>query len=264
PISANSRTKDWAFLSHAWQQTEFENILLKTIVRTREKEFIDVLNEIRIARPTSLARDFLNSKTEPFVEDYDGTCLFPRRQQTDGFNIKKLAQIDSAPRIFPTKYEGRKEAIESLKKQAPIPPVLELKIGALVMLRQNDPAYRFINGTTGHVIDIETDRISIELKNKRVIEVEPSEFSLLDADGEVAASAFNFPLCLAYALTIHKAQGTTLDEALIDLRNLWEPGQAYVALSRLSSSDGLKLIGWDESSILADEQVTRFYENIER
>ncbi|HLG20667.1 MAG TPA: helicase C-terminal domain-containing protein [Bdellovibrionota bacterium] len=76
-------------------------------------------------------------------------------------------------------------------------------------------------------------------------------------------SATNFPLTLAYATTIHKAQGATLDSMVCDLRRLWEPGQAYVALSRLRSGDGLTLTGWDESSIRVDPSVVEFHRRLE-
>jgi ATP-dependent exoDNAse (exonuclease V) alpha subunit len=90
-------------------------------------------------------------------------------------------------------------------------------------------------------------------------EIEPASFSILNAEGVEVASAKNFPVNLAYATTIHKSQGMTLDRVLIDLRNLWEPGQAYVALSRIRSGSGLSLLGWSASSIRMDGAVSAFY-----
>jgi ATP-dependent DNA helicase PIF1 len=130
------------------------------------------------------------------------------------------------------------------------------------MIRVNDPALRYVNGSLGTIQEIEEDHLVIELKNKNTVEIEPTAFSLLDAQGEVLATAINFPVMLAYATTIHKAQGATLDRMVCDLRQLWEPGQAYVALSRLRSGDGLTLVGWDESSIRVDPQVVEFYRTL--
>ena len=92
--------------------------------------------------------------------------------------------------------------------------------------------------------------------------MEKMQFSLMDAEGIVKASVIQFPLILAYATTIHKSQGATLDELWCDLSSLWEPGQAYVALSRLKAAEGLYIVRWNEKSIITDPQVTRFYKQI--
>ena len=84
----------------------------------------------------------------------------------------------------------------------------------------------------------------------------------LDDEGEEAAFATNFPVTLAYASTIHKMQGTTVDRMHVSLRSLWEPGQAYVALSRARSGKAITIMGWDPSSIRADAAVQQFYEQI--
>ena len=135
------------------------------------------------------------------------------------------------------------------------------------MIRVNDPSYKFVNGSLGHIIDIDEQAektvLHIQLLNKRIVEIEKMHFSVLDAEGEPIATAENFPLTLAYATTIHKSQGMTVDRMCVDLRRLWEPGQAYVALSRLRSGAGLNLLGWSPSSIQVDKQVTRFYEGLE-
>jgi ATP-dependent DNA helicase PIF1 len=130
------------------------------------------------------------------------------------------------------------------------------------MFVQNDPQKRWVNGTKGTVVDIEADKITVEKDRGRHVTVEKTQFSLQDADGRTVASVINFPLTLAYATTIHKSQGATLDEIWVDLSRLWEPGHAYVALSRLRSGDGLKLLGWSPRSIITDPEVTKFYQNL--
>lgn len=92
---------------------------------------------------------------------------------------------------------------------------------------------------------------------------EKQQFSYLDADGQIVASVIQFPITLAYATTIHKSQGATLDELWCDLSNLWEPGQAYVALSRLRFSKGLKILRWSPNSIKVDPFVRQFYSAME-
>jgi ATP-dependent DNA helicase PIF1 len=139
---------------------------------------------------------------------------------------------------------------------------LRLKVGAEVMFIQNDPNKRWVNGTRGTVVQIEDDKIIVEKLKGRDVTVEKQQFSYLDADGNVVASVIQFPLVLAYATTIHKSQGATLDELWCDLSNLWEPGQAYVALSRLRYGRGLKILRWNARSIKMDPQVQMFYSSI--
>ncbi|MBI3555416.1 MAG: hypothetical protein HY074_04035 [Deltaproteobacteria bacterium] len=105
---------------------------------------------------------------------------------------------------------------------------------------------------------ITTSLLHIELLDGYTVELEPLSFEMLDADGKRVASATNFPITLAYAATIHKAQGATLARMHVDLKNLWEPGQAYVALSRVRRGDDMFINGWNPRSIRTDAAVTRF------
>ena len=155
------------------------------------------------------------------------------------------------------------DPIETLKKQAPVPEALEIKQDAYIMMQQNDPRGRWVNGSTGWVRDIQEDKIFVELVNGSHVKVMKSAFSLVDADGETLAEVVNFPIQLAYATTIHKSQGQTFDRAVIFLKGLWEPGQAYVALSRLRSLDGLYLADWTPQSFRVDPQVALFYKQFQ-
>jgi len=262
PITSYGLKKDWAFLSDAWIRSEFHPLILKTVVRTDDREFIDVLNSVRQGIVTDTVTKYLNSKVNDFQQDYKGTCLFPLRKTTEAYNTKRLNEIDTKLFSFTTKYTGKKIYREALKKSAPIPQELLVKESAYIMTRINDPQYRYINGSTGHILEINDNTILIRLNNSREIEIAKTTFLLLNADGEEVASATNFPINLAYATTIHKSQGATMTELMIDLQKLWEPGQAYVALSRLENGDGLKLNAWNASSIKADLQVQQFHDNL--
>ena len=149
-------------------------------------------------------------------------------------------------------------------KSAPVPAQLKIKIGAQVMFIQNDMQKRWINGTRGRVMQIDLDKIIVKKENGREVTVDKSSFALQDADGNIVASAIQFPLNLAYATTIHKSQGATLDDLWCDLSALWEPGHAYVALSRLRDPEGLKLINWNARSIIVDPKVIDFYQRIQK
>ena len=261
PIS-RGKEKEWCFLSKAWARSEFKKVVLKEVKRTDDLAFLEVLEDIRWGRNSEKVTLFLNERLAAAGEvDRNVPHVFPRRAQTDAFNRARLGEIEREARLYPTEYGGKDIYIERLKRDAPIPEVLELKQGALVMLRVNDPKQRYVNGTVGLVEELE-DEVLLVRMGRRVIEIEPFSFTILDDEGEEAAYASNFPVTLAYASTIHKVQGTTLERCHISLRALWEPGQAYVALSRARSGDGITLMDWDPSSIRADLAVQAFYERV--
>ena len=239
PVNANGEAKDWAFLHPAWEKTDFRTAMLQTVVRTKEPEFLHVLNLVRRGIITDEVVQFLNGKvTEPDLH-FDGTRLFPHRATAEAHNLERLNELPSSLHRFTTHYTGVEPYISMLKKNAPIPDVLLLKEGALIMLRKNDQYLRWVNGSLGHLTRINAGSLEIALLDGQHIAVGKEDFSLLNADGKEVATAWNFPVNLAWATTIHKAQGASLDRLMVDLSQLWEPGQAYVALSRVRSSDGL-------------------------
>lgn len=248
----------WAFLDPVWNWSMFERQHLQTQVRCQDPEYMRVLAKVREGVVDEDVAKYLNERTGPIETEFEGTRLFPRRDQTERFNEMRLADLPGEEKIFETLTSGSARGIESLLKQAPIPKTLRLKEGSLVMIRQNDPMGRWVNGTTGHVRRIQPAKLSIELLNGRWIDLEKATFSLLDGEGETIAALINFPVNLAWATTIHKAQGSTLDRMAVDISRLWEPGQAYVALSRLTSGSELRIARWDPSSIRVDPQVIEF------
>lgn len=262
PVSQKGE-KPWVFNSPYWNRSQFQSQKLSTVIRSEDHEYTTILNQIRMGHITQDVQNFLDRHTDENYHDPLKTHLFSRRSHVNQFNESRLNEIPEDEIEFPTLYVGSTMAIEQIKKQAPIPETLKLKRGALVMIRVNDPQYRFVNGSVGQIIDMDKNTLTIELKKKgRIVDLEKTKFSLLDGDGNEIAVAENFPINLAYATTIHKSQGATLDDIVCDLRNLWEPGQAYVALSRLRSAQGLQLLGWDTDSIFCDEQVEAFYEKL--
>jgi len=258
PVTRTS-TRDWAFGSEVWERSGFQICQLSHNQRVQDNEFLDVLADVRYGRVTRKVFDFLSERVRPHDEDASGTRLFGRREASEQFNQKKLAEIREEEVTTEAIYIGSEKHVETLMKMAPVPPKLTLKIGCKVIFLQNDPQKRWINGTRGTVAKIEVDKITVKKEMGREVSVEKSSFSLQDAEGNITATAIQFPLALAYATTIHKSQGATLDELWCDLRSLWEPGQAYVALSRLRTAEGLKLVGWNPRSIIVDPKVLDFY-----
>ncbi len=262
PVSQRGRSKDWAFQDESWARTEFVPAILKTIMRTTDSRFLEALNHVRKGRLTPAVARFLDERRSSGQEDGATTRLFAHRDTTDDYNRKKLESVEGELHSFQSVYSGAEKAVEDLKRFAPIPDVIHLKEGALVMIRQNDPRGRWVNGSLGHVREIRRERLRIQLHEGYEVELDPTSFTLLDAEGNEVAAARNFPVNLAYATTIHKSQGMTLDRVVVDLKSLWEPGQAYVALSRARSSEGLFVSDWSPASIQADPTVTSFHRRL--
>lgn len=260
PVNKNG-PRSWCFKHPVWQRAQFQNAFLTTNHRTHDAEFLKILGDVREGKVTDRVQDFLNDKMKTHDESDTGIRLFPYRKQSEDFNRRQLQKINTESFIFPTMYWGDEGRIEKMKDSFPIPEALELKVGAEVIFTQNDPQKRWINGTQGIIQEIKDKRITVQKKSGRDVTVDPVSFDLMNAEGEIVMSATQFPLNLGYATTIHKSQGATLDKVWCDLSQLWEPGQAYVALSRLRDSAGLNLIKWSTSSIRADQEVIRFYQD---
>ncbi len=269
PVTMAGKKRDWCFQHEVWKKTNFLIYQLKYNQRVQESEYLEVLDQIRRGKLDDKGRNFLNSRVRNHDEDEPGTRLFPRREQSEFYNQKKLKEINQDEFAIPSIYFGEEKFITSLKKNAPVAEELKLKKDCRVLFLKNDAQKRYVNGTRGTVVEIESDHIIVkkDLRDRagfgREIKVEKMQFSLLDPDGNIKASVIQFPLALAYATTIHKSQGATIDELWCDLSSLWEPGQAYVALSRLRDSSGLHIVRWSERSIITDPAVSLFYSQID-
>lgn len=262
PVTRQGNRREWAFQSRTWQRSGFVTFWLNHNHRVYDTEFLEILSQIRTGVITDQVKDYLDTRTRENDTDDKGPRLFPRREQVEKFNQMELAELPGETKEFDSIYFGKNRSIDHLMKSGPIPQKLVLKVGCRVLFVQNDPQKRWVNGTRGTVVEIESDKITVEKENWRHVTVERAQFSFLDGDGNVVASVINFPLVLGYATTIHKSQGATLEDLWVNLSHLWEPGQAYVALSRLRSGSGLKLLDWSPKSFLVDPHVIHFYKSI--
>ena len=264
PVNMYGSKKDWCFLDPSWQASGFESVELLHNMRTDDDQFVHLLSDLRQGKMTKELNEFLSERMREAPEDEDIVHLYPLKSKVESYNLDKLDKIEDAPVKFETIYEGDKRYLDNLKRSAPVPEELVFKIGAFVMVRQNDPMGRFVNGSLGYIRDIFSEEIEVELLNGRFIRLEKTNFSFQDAEGDTVAIARNFPLSLAYATTIHKAQGTSLDRMRVDMAGLWEPGHAYVALSRAKDPNQLYVEGWDLKSVRVAKEVLSFYESFQR
>lgn len=267
PIVGRGQEVSWAFEGDVWRRSNFKIGVLNEIVRTSDPEFSNYLNLIRWGVYDNRVYEFLRSRFHETVpEDFQGTRLYAHRKTVGDINEMMLEKLPGEVIRIETKFFGNESYRKSLTNSMPIPETLCLKIGALVMVRKNALDLSYCNGTLGIVSSINPteDLISItSIANGKEIWLSKTNFDWCDGHGNVALTAKNFPLCLAWATTIHKAQGATIDRVSVDLRGVWESGQSYVALSRVRSMDQLHIEGWGADSIKVDPKVIQFYRNLE-
>ncbi|MFL1731899.1 AAA family ATPase [Moraxella oculi] len=272
PVSMKDETKKerFAFMSQAWLDADFQTCYLSEQHRqsTNEERGVfgvslnDILNQIREQNISNEAVNALRA-TEHNDIAMNRTRLYTHNANVDEVNQSELDRIQAKTQEFFASSFGEKNLAEMLKKSVRAPEKLTLKVGAKVMFVKNNPNLGVSNGTLGKVVDfvqVADDHGSpvypkVLLNNGNMVIAEPDEWIMENGDGELLASYTQVPLCLAWAMTVHKSQGMTLDAAEIDLTRTFEMGQGYVALSRLKSLSGLKLLGFNQKSLLLDAWV---------
>ena len=187
----------------------------------------------------------LLARTEiPLADDTQLTELHTVNVDVDRINQLRLAQLPGDEVIYECHTTGSANYVENLQRSVLAPSTLTLKQGALVMAVKNDTARRYVNGSIGTVVDFEpgTDYPVVDFINGKTVTMQPDTWELRDGDKK-RASISQIPLRLAWAITVHKSQGMTLDAARMDLRKAFVEGMGYVALSRVKSIDHLYLVG---------------------
>ncbi len=251
PVSSSGRTVEFAFDSEAWQVIAPTVCYLTEQHRQEDGIFLDLLAAIRRndcdETHVEVIRERLTSLEE--LPD-DMTRLFPHNKNVDTINISELKKLPGKSRVFLMAARGPATLSDALIRGCISPERLELKEGAVVMFTKNNPQLGFVNGTLGSVIGF--DSVSkyplVETHEGRRILVEPMEWSISEGD-EVLAKITQLPLKLAWAMTIHKSQGVSLDAAVMDLSQAFEFGQGYVALSRVRRLSGVHLLGINQRAL---------------
>lgn len=217
----------------------------------------DILNQIRSQTVSQSAiNTLLATANQPISDNH--TRLYTHNTNVDKINQGELDKLDGKVHEFNALTFGEPALLETLKKNVRTPETLSLKKGAKVMFIKNNANENVYNGTLGEVVDFVKDSEGdwlpkVQLDDNRQLIVTHETWSIDDEDGSPLASFSQIPLCLAWAITIHKSQGMTLSSAEIDLSKTFEMGQGYVALSRVRSLDGLRLLGMNQKSLLLDE-----------
>jgi hypothetical protein len=189
--------------------------------------------------------------------------LHTHNKDVDSINEVRLKQIPEKEFVFKMLIQGKASLVENLIKSCLSPEILKLRLGAKVIFTKNSTEGEYVNGTLGTVVELESFKIVVETKDGKRINLKQEEWKYED-DGKALARISQYPLRLAWAITVHKSQGMSLDEAVLNLSETFEYGQGYVALSRLRSLDGLHLLGYNPKSLQVNGAICEFDEKIRK
>ena len=254
------------FDAHVLRHIKCEKCNLTTIFRQTEEDFIKALLELREGNVSQVSACLFDKRyTENPVPPDRRTTLVPTNARADKLNDQALEALPGDPVVFETRTQGH--VSDSQMASSKYPQVLQLKIGARVMLLKNSlPTY--CNGTIGTVWDITEEIVTVEATDGRTFRVgrDVIEFTRNQLNKNtdlveriVVGSISQFPMKLAWGITIHKGQGQTLDDVYVDLNGIFAEGQAYTALSRVRTKAGLHLLNhFNASQVISNPSVLRW------
>lgn len=258
PINrGDSRAGGFVVNSEVWQELQPTICYLEEQHRQDDEVLLDILNALRAGELRRHHAEKLLARTEVYPEDLDQlTELHTVNIDVDSLNSAKLAQIDEDEITYSQTTTGAASYVESLQRSVLAPAALKLKKGALVMAVKNSPDRKYANGSLGTVVgfEVHTEYPIVAFKNGKEVSMVPDTWELRDGEKK-RASITQIPLRLAWAITVHKSQGMTLDAARIDLRRAFVEGMGYVALSRVKNLDSLYLAGINQMALRVSEDA---------
>lgn len=261
----------FVFETDAWKQAVTTIIELTEIFRQTNSDFVSLLQRVRRGAITDEDHKTLLSRLNVKLPSTNGilpTRLHTHRKSVDSDNEKALAALPGEEVSFVAVDDKiEKAAYDQLQKNCLAPANLVLKRGAQVMLLKNLNPPHLVNGSRGIVIDFIKNKDGVTepqvlFDNGLKIVVEKAVWKIERHKNVVVAMRTQTPLCLAWAFSVHKCQGMTIDKAEIDISGCWDPGQAYVALSRCTSLEGMRLLGYNRFAIKASDKVKEFYQSL--
>lgn len=251
PVTRGGETR-FAFESAAWINANLKICYLTEQHRQADPVFTDLLRSMRFGKITNQHRALLQSRLS---SSESPVHLFTHNENVDQMNLEKLAQLPGEEKVYPMRESGNPKVVEILKRNCLSPEQLRLKVGAMVMFTANKPNLGFVNGSVGVINHLGHDGPVVKLLDGPTVYPEHHSWKHLGSNKEVVASINQFPLRLAWAITVHKSQGMSLDTASIDLSRAFEYGHGYVAISRVRSLEGLHLAGISENAYMVNPKV---------
>jgi len=247
----------FAFESGEWEEFNFSKVELTHVYRTDDVEFIELLNNVRFGYIDESIHNHLNEFIKPLPEDLsEFTFLFGKNNSAHRHNKTQLAYIDNElfvkeAQIIKHQKSAKDVEVDRFMNDARIEKELELKIGSPVLFTRN--SWNYFNGERGMVINIDASYVYVQKSDNVVVKLESVAQSkamwkekTIDGKKEMIEenlfSVYQFPIKLAFAITIHKSQGMSIEDLIIETNEIFAPSQFYVALSRSSNPLRLNLI----------------------
>ncbi|GAC1498979.1 MAG: hypothetical protein NVS1B10_01230 [Candidatus Saccharimonadales bacterium] len=259
PVSRNRDDFDFINLSDAWHELDLKVCYLSEQHRqSRADNLLKILEAIRDEQIEEIHLEFIEDSLHriPDAETVI-TRLYAHNIDVDTINIRHLEQLPGKTKVYEMLTKGNSSKLEQLTRSLLAPAKLELKVGAEVMFVANNFGEGFVNGSRGTVVKFIDTIPVVQMVDGKRISVVPHSWSL-NEDGRVQAEVKQLPLRLAWAITIHKSQGMSLDAAEIDLSQAFTPGMGYVALSRVKRLDGLYLRGINQMALRLHPSIREF------
>lgn len=265
----NVKEEGHLFESNIWKLLNLTIIKLDKVRRTKEPGLIEILGKVRKGIYDTQVYEVMEDIKKQYVEN--PVKIMATNAEVNAYNIKKLNQLSGELKYMNAYHTLSENVDEKIAKKmildfynnSLVEQSYFLKIGARVMFIRNQESLNIVNGDLGIVIDFtEEDEPIVQLDRGKIVKVHKRDMKIEDVKGKVQAIVWQQPLKLAYAMTVHKTQGMTLEKIEINANNFFAPGQFYVALSRSRSIEGIKLKNFDSSVIKPDKNALEFYKNI--
>lgn len=287
PIQAKKADSLWgevefAFESSSWDFFEPVLVELTQTKRTDDEEFFSILSKIRRGLSDTQTLEYIHTlKENVHVKEQNPTILFGRNKEADMKNLQKLEELNAQKVVLKAKEKIHVQSlnekkIQSWKNALPIPVELSLKVGASVLFCTNKWG-SYYNGERGSVVSIDEEYVGVEKANGQIVKVVRQEYTMheniilnYEIEEKPLISIEQFPLKLAYAITIHKSQGISIDPLICNVDNIFEKSQFYVAISRAKNPKNLMIeYSYNENAfsrhigrcIQVSPKVVEFYAN---
>ncbi len=264
PVAGLGGDKRFVFDANVWEELKLKICYLDEQYRQEDDRFSELLNNIRANRKMTESYKILMERLNKKIDiNICPTKLLTHNYNVDSHNDIELAKLSGVAVFQRMQCEGQAHLVEKLKESCLAPEVLELRLGAVVMFVRNNFEKGYANGTIGKVIAFTSENNYPIIKTVKGAEIVASpETWLIDENNKMLASVIQVPLRLAWAITIHKSQGMSLDCAEIDLSRTFEYGMGYVALSRVRSLAGIKLLGLNKLALQIDKEIIVLNRNL--
>lgn len=260
PVEKNKKESDekssMVYESESWKILNPAICYLTEQHRQEDNILTEILNNIRNNNLEEKHFEYLDKCINREFSGIKPTKLYTHNINVDDENKEELSKIDSKEMTYRMTSKGHETIVDILKKSCLAYEELKLKIGAEVICIKNNFDKGYVNGSRGKVIDFDDETLNpiVRLYNGLTVTMVPEQWAI-EEDGRIKASINQIPLRLAWAITIHKSQGMSLDNAEIDLRKSFTYGMGYVALSRVRTLSGISLLGFNKESLLVDPRV---------